>query len=122
MMISTRGRYALRVMIDLAEHTKDGYTPMKDVAERQRLSLKYLERILPVLSKNGLVEGVHGKGGGYKLTRSPEEYRCLFFYLFSPGNSQGISPEYHPAMLRRRRWGWAGCKLWCDPSAPGSPC
>jgi len=75
MMISTRGRYALRVMVDLAEHTEGGYIPMKDVAERQKLSLKYLERILPVLSKNGLVEGVHGKGGGYKLTRSPEEYR-----------------------------------------------
>ena len=75
MMISTRGRYALRVMIDLAEHADNGYIPMKDVAERQKLSLKYLERILPVLSKNGLVEGVHGKGGGYKLTRAPEEYR-----------------------------------------------
>ena len=75
MMISTRGRYALRVMIDLAEHADNGYIPMKDVAERQKLSLKYLERILPVLSKNGLVEGVHGKGGGYKLTRPPAEYR-----------------------------------------------
>lgn len=74
MMISTRGRYALRVMIDLAEHAEAGYIPMKDVAERQKLSLKYLERILPVLSKNGLVEGVHGKGGGYKLTRAPAEY------------------------------------------------
>ena len=75
MMISTRGRYALRVLIDLAEHANGGYIPMKDVAERQKLSLKYLERILPVLSKNGLVEGVHGKGGGYRLTRSPENYR-----------------------------------------------
>ena len=75
MMISTRGRYALRVMIDLAEHADSGYIPMKDVAERQKLSLKYLERILPVLSKNGLVEGVHGKGGGYRLSRRPEEYR-----------------------------------------------
>ena len=74
MMISTRGRYALRVMIDLAEHDADGYIPMKDVAERQGISLKYLEKLMPVLSGGGLVEGVHGKGGGYRLTRPPEEY------------------------------------------------
>lgn len=72
-MISTRGRYALRVMIDLAEHA-GGYTPMKEVAARQGISLKYLEQIMPALSKSGLVEGIHGKGGGYRLTRSPEEY------------------------------------------------
>ena len=72
MMISTRGRYTLRVMIDLAEHKTDGYVPMKEVAARQEISLKYLERILPALVRNGLVEGVQGKGGGYKLSRSPE--------------------------------------------------
>ena len=69
MMISTRGRYALRVMIDLAENTENKYIPMKEVAERQGLSLKYLERILPALVKNGFVEGVQGKSGGYKLTK-----------------------------------------------------
>ena len=74
MMISTRGRYALRVMIDLAEHSNGGYIPMKDVAARQEISLKYLERILPVLAKNGLVEGIQGKGGGYRLTREPAAY------------------------------------------------
>lgn len=73
-MISTRGRYALRVMVDLAEHAGDGCIPMKEVAARQGISLKYLEQIMPALSKNGLVEGVHGKGGGYRLTRSPGEY------------------------------------------------
>lgn len=75
MMISTRGRYALRVMIDLAEHKNSGYTPMKDVAARQQISLKYLEQILPILTRNNLVEGVQGKGGGYRLTREPETYR-----------------------------------------------
>lgn len=74
MKISTKGRYALRVMIDLAEHADGTYIPMKDVAARQDISLKYLERILPALSKNGLIEGVHGKGGGYQLTRTPGEY------------------------------------------------
>ena len=72
MMISTRGRYALRVMIDLTEHIDSGYVPMKEVAKRQEISLKYLERILPVLVKNGLVEGVQGKGGGYRLSCAPE--------------------------------------------------
>lgn len=60
-------------MIDLAEHA-GGFIPMKEVAARQGISLKYLEQIMPALSKNGLVEGIHGKGGGYRLTRSPEEY------------------------------------------------
>ena len=74
MLISTRGRYALRVLIDLAEHQTESYIPMKDVAARQELSLKYLERILPVLSQNGYVSGIHGKGGGYKLTKEPKDY------------------------------------------------
>lgn len=74
MMISTRGRYALRVMIDLAEHLDEGYIPMKAVAQRQEISLKYLEQIMPALSRNALVEGVQGKGGGYRLSKAPEEY------------------------------------------------
>ncbi len=75
MLISTRGRYALRVMLDLADNRSDGYIAMKKVAERQGLSLKYIERIMPVLSKNNYVEGVHGKGGGYRLSKEPKEYR-----------------------------------------------
>lgn len=73
-MISTRGRYALRVMIDLAEHKDEGFIPMKDVVARQEISKKYMEQIMPSLVKSGFVEGVHGKGGGYKLTREPAEY------------------------------------------------
>lgn len=72
-MISTRGRYALRVMIDLAEHGGD-FVPMKEVAARQEISLKYIERIMPLLTKENLVEGQHGKGGGYRLCRPPEDY------------------------------------------------
>ena len=75
MLISSRGRYALRVMIDLAEHDDGAYIPMKEVAQRQDISLKYLERILPILVSAKLVEGLHGKGGGYRLTRKPEDYR-----------------------------------------------
>jgi Rrf2 family protein len=74
MMISTKGRYLLRVMLDLAERQADHYVPMKEIADHQGLSLKYLERIMPVLTKHGLVEGIHGKGGGYHLTRTPDQY------------------------------------------------
>ena len=73
-MISTRGRYALSVMIDLAEHQTDGYIPLKEIAERHELSEKYLENILKTLVQNKLLTGLRGKGGGYRLTRSPEEY------------------------------------------------
>lgn len=72
MMISTKGRYALRVMIDLAENERGSYIPMKEVANRQGLSIKYLERILPILTQHKLLEGQHGKGGGYRLARAPE--------------------------------------------------
>ncbi len=75
MLISSRGRYALRVMIDLAEHDDGAYIPMKEVAQRQDISLKYLERILPILVSAKLIEGIHGKGGGYRLTKEPEQYR-----------------------------------------------
>ena len=75
MMISTRGRYALRVMTDLAEHEGGDYIPLKEVADRQDISQKYLESIMVSLSKAGLVEGAHGKGGGYRLNRAPDKYR-----------------------------------------------
>ena len=86
MLISTRGRYALRVMIDLAEHYTGGYIPMKDVAARQEISLKYIERIMPDLTKSGCVEGVHGKGGGYRLCRAPQEYTAWEILSLTEGN------------------------------------
>lgn len=73
-MISTRARYALRVMVDLAEHQNNGYVPLKDIAARQEISEKYLEIILKMLVKGKILKGLRGKGGGYMLTRSPEEY------------------------------------------------
>ena len=75
MLISTRGRYALRVLIDMAEHRSDAFIPIKEVAARQGISLKYLEQIMPLLTAEGLVEGLHGRGGGYRLTREPDAYR-----------------------------------------------
>ncbi len=73
-MISTKARYALRVMIDLAEHQKNGYIPLKDIAARQEISEKYLEIIIKILVKDKLVKGLRGKGGGYMLIKTPAEY------------------------------------------------
>lgn len=74
MRVSTKGRYALRVMVDLAEHNNGEFIPLKEIAGRQQLSQKYLESIVSVLSKAGFVIGQHGKGGGYKLNRDPGDY------------------------------------------------
>ena len=73
-MISTRGRYALRVMIDLTQQKTGGYIPLKEIAARQEISEKYLESILKLLVKGKILTGLRGKGGGYRLTRAPEEY------------------------------------------------
>ena len=73
-MISTRGRYALRVMIDLAENNTGEYIPLKDIAERQEISKKYLEIIVKDMVTGGLIVGASGKGGGYKLVKKPEKY------------------------------------------------
>lgn len=86
MIVSTRGRYALRILIDLAERDDDGYVPMKTIAENQGLSLKYLERILPVLTQNGIVEGIQGKKGGYRLCRPPESYTVDEILMLTEGD------------------------------------
>ena len=74
MLISTKGRYALRVMIDLAEHQSDGFIPLNAIAQRQNISEKYLESIIKLLVKARLLNGLRGKGGGYRLTKAPEQY------------------------------------------------
>ena len=74
MMVSTKGRYALRVMIDLAEHQTEGCIPLKEIASRQQISEKYLESIIKSLVKSNMLVGLRGKGGGYRLTRSADQY------------------------------------------------
>ena len=83
MNITSRGRYALRVMLDLAQHPEDGYISLKTIAERQNISMKYLEAIAAALKKAGLIDSSRGKEGGYALFRSPKDYsvgeilRCM---------------------------------------------
>lgn len=91
MMVSTRGRYALRVLLDLAQHRDEEYIPMKEVAARQDLSLKYIERIMPVLVKNGYAQGVHGKGGGYRLSKDPAEIRVGNILRLTEGDLAPVS-------------------------------
>ena len=74
MLVSSKGRYALRVMVDLAEHQADGYIPLKTIADRQEISEKYLESIVILLVRARMLDGVRGKGGGYKLTKAPDQY------------------------------------------------
>lgn len=86
MMISTRGRYAIRTLLELAQNRDRDYVPIKDVAQRLNLSLKYIQAIMALLSKNGLVDGVHGKGGGYRLARTPAEYKIGEILRLTEGN------------------------------------
>ena len=74
MKVSTKGRYALRIMVDLAEHNSGDYVRLKDISERQGITLKYMEQIMPLLTKAGYVRSYRGNNGGYMLARKPEEY------------------------------------------------
>lgn len=91
MKISTRGRYALRVMIDLAMNENNGYISLKDIANRQEISMKYLEQIVSVLNKAGLVDTLRGNNGGYKLNKKPSEYKVGEILRVSEGD---LTPVY----------------------------
>jgi len=91
MKISTKGRYALRMMTDLAAHADDGYIPIKAVAERQGISDKYLEQIISILSRAGYVRSVRGAGGGYMLTNPPEKYTVGMILRLTEGSLAPVS-------------------------------
>lgn len=91
MIISTRGRYALRVMIDLSQQDSESYTPLKEIAARQEISEKYLENILKSLVTQGFILGLRGKGGGYRLTKSPEEYTLASILHATEGSLAAVA-------------------------------
>lgn len=98
MKISTKGRYALRLMLDLAQQPPTEYVSIKSVATRQGISEKYLEQIIKMLSKNGLVESTRGKSGGYRLTRTPESYTVGEILRVTEGSLAPVScleEEHH---------------------------
>ena len=86
MKISTRGRYALRMLLDLAQHTEQEYVPLKDIAERQNLSKKYLEQIVPVLNKSEMLQTNRGFQGGYRLAKTPDAYTVGEILRLTEGN------------------------------------
>ena len=90
-MISTKGRYALSVMIDIAEQNKDSYIPLKDIADRQKISKKYLEIIVKKLVDAKLLTGASGKNGGYKLVKSPSKYTLLEILETTEGSLSPVS-------------------------------
>jgi len=90
MIVSTKGRYALRVMVDLARRGEE-YVPLKEIAEAENISQKYLESIMTVLSKGGFVDAVHGKGGGYRLNRSPDKYTIGSILKLTEGSLAAVS-------------------------------
>ena len=91
MMISTKGRYALRVMLDLADHNTGEYIPLKDIAHRQEISVKYLENILASLSRVNLVDAARGKGGGYRLAKTPADYSAGDIIRLAEGSLASVS-------------------------------
>ena len=94
MMISTKGRYAIRLMIDLAQHIGDGFISLKRISERQDISVKYLEAIVAMLNKAGMVESTRGKDGGYRLARTPEEYTVGSIIRLTEGSiAQAVCTE-----------------------------
>lgn len=100
MLVSTKGRYALRVMIDLAEHVGEGYLPLRDIASRQDISEKYLESILKVLVRARLIEGLRGKGGGYRLTRDASDYTVGEVLRLTEGSLAPVSGLDDPQSFR----------------------
>ena len=91
MIVSTKGRYALRVMVHFAVHGGEGYIPLKEIAESEGISQKYLESIMTTLSKAGFVDAVHGKGGGYRLNREPKDYTVGSILKLTEGNLAAVS-------------------------------
>ena len=91
MIVSTKGRYALRVMLCFAQRGTEDYVPLKEIAEAEEISQKYLESIMTILSKAGFLDAVHGKGGGYRLNRKPEEYTVGTILKLTEGSLAPVS-------------------------------
>ena len=91
MIVSTKGRYALRVMVCFAQRAPGEYIPLKEIAEHEGISQKYLESIMTVLSKAGFVDAVHGKGGGYRLSREPKDYTVGSVLKLTEGSLAAVS-------------------------------
>ena len=112
MIVSTKGRYALRVMVCFAQRGGDEYIPLKEIAESEGISQKYLESIMTTLSKAGFVDAVHGKGGGYRLNRKPEEYSIGSILVLTEGSLASVSCTEQGAAACSRTTCCATLPMW----------
>ena len=112
MKISTKGRYALRMLLDLAIHRTDGYIALKDIAERQNISKKYLEQIVPLLNKAGLLKTNRGYQGGYALAKNPEQYTAGEILRVTEGDLCPVSCLQYPVNECPRASEWITLPLW----------
>lgn len=112
MKISTRGRYALRFMVDLAQHDSTEYTALKDISERQGISIKYLEQITSLLSKFGLLQSTRGPQGGYKLAKSPVDYTVGEILRITEGDLSPVACLSSPNNICERKDSCCTLNLW----------
>ena len=112
MKISTKGRYALRMMLDLAEHQKDGYVALKDVAARQGISKKYLEQIVPILNRSDVLQTNRGFQGGYRLARKPKDYTVGEILRLTEGSLAPVACLERSPMECERSAGCATLPVW----------
>ncbi len=112
MKISTKGRYAVRMLLDLAEHQQDGYVALKEIAKRQEISKKYLEQIVPILNKSGLLQTNRGSQGGYRLSKKPEQYTVGEILRLTEGSLAPVACLDQPENLCPRRASCATLFVW----------
>ena len=114
MLISTKGRYALRILVDMAENRSEGYIPLKEVADRQEISEKYLESIVKELVKNGVLTGLRGKGGGYRLQKQPEQINVGEVLQFMEGTLSPVACLADPEIDCPRKKSCQTLPLWSE--------
>lgn len=112
MKISTKGRYALRMLLDLAEHQDSGFIALKDIAERQNISKKYLEQIIPVFNKSGILKANRGSQGGYQLARTPDKYTVGEILRLTEGSLSPVSCAEEDPVTCERRGDCATLSVW----------
>ena len=112
MKMSTQGRYALRMMLDLAEHQNDGYVALKDIAARQNISKKYLEQIVPILNKADILRTTRGFQGGYRLAKPPEKYTVGQILRLTEGSLAPVACLEHDPIECERSVGCATLPVW----------
>ena len=112
MIVSTKGRYALRVMVHFAMHGGGDYIPLKEIAESENISQKYLEAIMTTMSKAGFVDAVHGKGGGYRLNRDPKEYTVGSILKLTEGSLAAVSCTRQGPAACSRSTCWQTKPMW----------